>query len=94
MASIFSVFCEPMKRAYKYRFYPTSDQIELLSGTYRSVRFIYNNVLCWRTDAYDGRPEKIGYTQSSARLTALKGEPDFSWLNDVPSMSLQQALRH
>lgn len=83
-----------MKRAYKYRFYPTPDQIELLSQTFGCVRFVYNSILRWRTDAYYDRQEKIGYTQASARLTALKKEPDFAWLNDVSSVPLQQALRH
>ncbi|WP_065648524.1 RNA-guided endonuclease InsQ/TnpB family protein [Pantoea eucrina] len=83
-----------MKRAYKYRFYPTPDQIELLAQTFGCVRFVYNSILRWRTDAYYERQEKIGYTQASARLTALKKEPDFAWLNDVSSVPLQQALRH
>ncbi|EPT1453036.1 RNA-guided endonuclease InsQ/TnpB family protein [Escherichia coli] len=83
-----------MKRAYKYRFYPTPDQVELLAQTFGCVRFVYNSILRWRTDAYYERQEKIGYTQASARLTALKKEPEFAWLNDVSSVPLQQALRH
>ncbi|UUD58142.1 transposase (plasmid) [Escherichia coli] len=83
-----------MKRAYKYRFYPTPDQVELLAQTFGCVRFVYNSILRWRTDAYYERQEKIGYTQASARLTALKKKPDFAWLNDVSSVPLQQALRH
>lgn len=83
-----------MKRAYKYRFYPTPDQVELLAQTFGCVRFVYNSILRWRTDAYYERQEKIGYTQASARLTALKKEPEFIWLNDVSSVPLQQALRH
>ncbi|CAB5611240.1 MULTISPECIES: RNA-guided endonuclease InsQ/TnpB family protein [Enterobacteriaceae] len=83
-----------MKRAYKYRFYPTPDQIELLAQTFGSVRFVYNSILRWRTDAYYDRKEKIGYTHASARLTALKKEPEFAWLNDVSSVPLQQVLRH
>ena len=58
------------------------------------TRFVYNSILRWRTDAYYDCQEKIGYTQASARLTALKKEPDFVWLNDVSSVPLQQALRH
>lgn len=83
-----------MKRAYKYRFYPTHDQVELLAQTFGCVRFVYNSILRWRTDAYYNHQEKIGYTQASAKLTALKKEPDFTWLNDVSSVPLQQALRH
>ena len=83
-----------MKRAYKYRFYPTTEQAELLAQTFGCVRFVYNSILRWRTNAYDERQEKIGYTQASARLTAMKKEADFSWLNDVSSVPLQQVLRH
>ncbi|HEM6924055.1 TPA: transposase [Providencia rettgeri] len=83
-----------MKRAYKYRFYPTPEQIELLTQTFGCVRFVYNAVLRWRTDAYYERQEKIGYIQANARLTALKKEPDVQWLNDVSCVPLQQVLRH
>ncbi|EJS5480555.1 helix-turn-helix domain-containing protein, partial [Salmonella enterica] len=62
-----------MKRAYKYRFYPTpeqAEQAELLAQTFGCVRFVYNSILRWRTDAYYERKEKIGYLQANARLTA------------------------
>lgn len=83
-----------MKRAYKYRFYPTCDQVELLAQTFGCVRFVYNTILRWRTGAYDERKEKIGYIQANARLTALKKETDLKWLNDVSCVPLQQVLRH
>lgn len=83
-----------MKRAYKYRFYPTPEQAELLAQTFGCVRVVYNHILRWRTDAYYERQEKIGYTQANSRLTAMKKEPDFAWLNDVSCVPLQQSLRH
>jgi putative transposase len=83
-----------MKRAYKYRFYPTAEQAELLAQTFGCVRFVYNSILRWRTDAYDERKEKIGYLQANARLTALKKEPEYVWLNEVSCVPLQQSLRH
>lgn len=83
-----------MKCAYKFRFYPTPEQAELLAQTFGCVRFVYNSILRWRTDAYYERKEKIGYVQASARLTALKKEPEFTWLNDVSCVPLQQSLRH
>ena len=83
-----------MKRAYKYRFYPTPEQAALLAQTFGCVRFVYNSILRWRTDAYYERQEKIGYIQANARLTALKKEPEFTWLNDVSCVPLQQSLRH
>ena len=83
-----------MKRAYKYRFYPTPDQVELLAQTFGCVRFVYNSILRWRTDAWYERQEKIGYPQADKRLTAIKAMPEYSWLGDVSAVPLQQAIRH
>ncbi|QME72665.1 IS200/IS605 family element transposase accessory protein TnpB [Escherichia fergusonii] len=83
-----------MKRAYKYRFYPTTEQAKLLAQTFGCVRFVYNSILRWRSDAYYERKEKIGYLQANARLTALKKEPEYIWLNDVSCVPMQQVLRH
>ena len=83
-----------MKRAYKYRFYPTPYQIELLAQTFGCVRFVYNSILRWRTDAYYERQEKIGYPQADKRLTALKAMPEYAFLRDVSAVPLQQAIRH
>ena len=83
-----------MKRAWKYRFYPTSEQVELLTQTFGCVRFVYNSILRWRTDAFYDNKEKVTYTKASARLTIMKESTELSWLNDVSSVPLQQALRH
>lgn len=83
-----------MKRAYKYGFYPTPDQVELLAQPFGCVRFIYNNTLRWRTDAYYDRQEKIGYTQADKHLTAIKAMPEYSWPGNVSAVPLQQAVRH
>ncbi|WP_244309396.1 helix-turn-helix domain-containing protein [Pseudomonas duriflava] len=48
------------KRAYKYRFYPTVEQAELLAKTFGCVRLVYNTVLRWRTDAFYKEQQKIG----------------------------------
>ena len=58
------------------------------------MRFVYNSILRWRTDAYYDRQEKIGYPQADKRLTAIKAMPEFSWLCDVSAVPLQQAIRH
>lgn len=83
-----------MKRAYKYRFYPTPDQVELLAQTFGCVRLVYNSILRWRTDAYYERQEKIGYPQADKRLTTIKAMPEYSWLAEVSAVPLQQAIRH
>ncbi|MBO2552590.1 transposase [Shewanella algae] len=81
------------KRAYKYRFYPTPEQADLLARTFGCTRFVYNRILSWRTDAFYQRQEKIGYLQASAELTRIK-RGEFDWLNEVSCVPLQQCLRH
>lgn len=82
------------KRAYQFRFYPDPQQEKLLSQTFGCVRFVYNSILRYRTDAYYRAQEKVGYTGANARLTAIKQLPEFSFLNDVSSVPLQQCLRN
>src|SRR5215471_613236 len=82
------------KRAYKYRWYPTAQQEQILARTFGCARFVYNWALALRTDAYYQQHQHIGYHETSARLTQLKQQPEYSWLNEVASVPLQQALRH
>lgn len=82
------------KRAYKFRFYPTTEQELNLAKTFGCARFAYNYMLRQRTDAWFQRQEKIGYHQTSAMLTTLKKQPEFVWLNEVSSVPVQQSLRH
>jgi len=82
------------KRAYKFRFYPTPQQEEVLARTFGCARFAYNYMLRQRTDAWFQRQEKVGYHETSALLTALKKTEDFAWLNEVSSVPVQQSLRH
>lgn len=82
------------KRSYRYRFYPTPEQEIILAQTFGCARFAYNYMLRLRMDAWYERRENIGYHQTSALLTALKSDPEYTWLNDVSSVPVQQALRH
>lgn len=83
-----------IKRAYKFRFYPTDEQKEILAQTFGCARFAYNYMLKARTDAYYNKKKRIGYHETSALLTQLKKQPEYTWLNEVSSVPLQQALRH
>ena len=82
------------KRAYRFRFYPDQQQEKLLAQTFGCVRFVYNSILRYRTDAYAQTQEKIGYTAANARLTEIKKLPELSFLNEVSSVPLQQCLRN
>ncbi|MEV8057003.1 RNA-guided endonuclease InsQ/TnpB family protein [Streptomyces antimycoticus] len=82
-----------VKRAFKYRFYPTDAQAAELSRTFGCVRKVYNLALAARTQAWT-RQERVNYNQTSAMLTAWKKTEELAYLNDVSSVPLQQALRH
>jgi putative transposase len=83
-----------VKRAYRYRFYPSPEQAAELSRTFGCVRKVYNLALAARTDAWYQRRERVTYVQSSAMLTEWKKAPGMVFLNEVSSVPLQQALRH
>jgi putative transposase len=83
-----------VKRAYRYRCYPTPDQAEQLNRTFGCVRLVYNKALEERTRAYVTERRSMTYAQSSAALTEWKKSEDLAFLNEVSSVPLQQALRH
>ncbi|MBL1119538.1 transposase [Streptomyces sp. 110] len=83
-----------VKRAFKYRFYPTDAQAAELSRTFGCVRKVYNLALAARTQAWVLRQERVNYNATSAMLTAWKRTEELAYLNDVSSVPLQQALRH
>lgn len=83
-----------IKRAYRFRFYPTPEQELILARTFGCARFTYNYMLRQRTDAWMQRQERMGYHATSAALTVLKKQPEYVWLNEVSSVPVQQALRH
>ncbi|MET7985752.1 RNA-guided endonuclease TnpB family protein [Streptomyces sp. NPDC005281] len=82
-----------VKRAFKYRFYPTDAQAVELSRTFGCVRKVYNLALAARSEAW-ARQERINYNVTSAMLTAWKKTEELAFLNDVSSVPLQQCLRH
>jgi putative transposase len=83
-----------VRRAFKYRFYPSEAQAAELSRTFGCVRKVYNMALAARTEAWRLRGERVGYNATSAMLTAWKRTEELAYLNDVSSVPLQQALRH
>ncbi|WP_227655241.1 helix-turn-helix domain-containing protein, partial [Klebsiella pneumoniae] len=64
------------KRAYKFRFYPTTEQKLLLEKTFGCVRFVYNHILDFRSKAYAESKVRIGFKEANAALTLLKKDPD------------------
>lgn len=83
-----------MKRAFRYRFYPSEQQAQELSRTFGCVRLVYNRALEARTAAWYGKQRRVSYVESSAMLTEWKRDPELAFLGEVSSVPLQQGLRH
>ena len=80
--------------AYKYRFYPTSSQENLLRRTMGCVRLVYNKALATKIEGWYERQERIDYKQTSSLLTSWKKTKELDFLNEVSCVPLQQCLRH
>jgi putative transposase len=82
------------ERAYKYCFYPTTEQENLLRGTMGCVRLVYNKALAAKTEGWYERQNRIDYKQTSGMLTNWKKTEELDFLNEVSCVPLQQCLRH
>lgn len=83
-----------VKRAFKYRFYPTRPQEQELLRTFGCVRLVYNKALEARAAAWYSDQRRVSYVETSAMLTTWKRRPELAFLAEVSSVPLQQALRH
>jgi putative transposase len=67
------------ERAYKFRFYPTTEQENLLRRTMGCVRLVYNKALATRTAGWYENAERIGYPETSSLLTEWKKQEDLDF---------------
>jgi putative transposase len=83
-----------MHLRYAFRVYPTLPQRRALSRTFGCVRTVYNDAVAARKTAYrEGLPYPSTAALDKALITAAKQTPERSWLAEVSTVPLQQALR-
>lgn len=83
-----------VRRAYRYRFYPTHDQAQQLVRTFGCVRYVYNRALAERSRAWNQDRQRVSYVDTSRMLTKWKRDSETLWLAEPSSGPLQAALRH
>jgi putative transposase len=81
-----------MLQAYKYRMYPSREQVTLLMKHIHACRFVYNHSLEQKIRAYEQEGRKLSCFDLNNRLPALKEE--HPWLKEVNSQSLQSANKN
>jgi IS605 OrfB family transposase len=79
---------------YTYRVYPTAPQRSALARTFGCVRTIFNDAVVARRNAHaSGLPFPSTAQLDKLLITAAKRTPERSWLSEVSTVPLQQALR-
>lgn len=83
-----------MKKAFKFRFYPTQEQSEVLERTYGCVRLVYNKALEERTRSWYEDHVSLDYIGTAKLLTEWRNSEELGFLSEVSVVPLQQSLRH
>ena len=90
---------KPLKKRYRYRIYPTTDQQEALSKIFGCVRYVYNRMLGEIKEArkmvsvVTGEKYKVPSAFDMCKhLPLWKKDESTSWLNEVCAQSLQASL--
>ena len=79
-----------MLKVFKYRIYPTKNQLILINKHVDASRFIYNLALETKKYAYNSNKINLSRRDLSAQLVDLKNEA--YWLKEINSQSIQQSL--
>ena len=66
----------------------------MLARTFGCVRVVWNRTLAARHARYAAERKGTSYAATDRALTAMKKNPELAFLNEVPAVPLQQALRH
>jgi putative transposase len=66
----------------------------MLNRTFGCVRLVWNKTLSERNHRYSTNGTRTSYRQTDSALTAWKRTAELAFLSEVPSVPLQQTLRH
>lgn len=83
-----------VRRAYKYRVYPTPEQAEQLNRTFGCVRYVYNRALAERHRAWTQEQRRVTHAETDRMLTGWKREAETAWLAEPSKGPLQASLRN
>lgn len=76
---------------YKFRIYPTDDQMLFFKKHFGCCRFIYNYLLNLRETLYAKFQKTISGFEAKRHISILKKTKEYEWLKEVNSQSLQES---
>ena len=81
-----------VRKAFRFRIYPTSEQEQALALQFGHARFVWNWALGLRKFAYRETGKGIRYYDLKRRATALKYQAETAWLREADSQVLQAKI--
>lgn len=81
-----------IRKAFKFRLYPTAEQKEKLSVQFGCVRFVYNHYRAAREGYYLDTGTGLNYNDCAMDLADIL-KVDYPWLKEADSQALQQSLK-
>ena len=82
-----------IRRSFRYRLSPNTDQQKKLAVQFGHARFVWNWGLNLRKTTYTETGKGISYNQLAGKLVELKNTPEAEWLKEADSQALQQKLQ-
>lgn len=82
-----------MFKAFRYQIKPSRAQREMLLRQFGMCRFVYNWALGERTREWAENKKRVSGPELGKRLTRLKHDPEYTWLNDGVSRCFFYTLR-
>ena len=82
-----------IRKAFRYRLYPTVEQQQALAVQFGHARFMWNWALALRKAAYKETGKGIGYCKLKRQATALKYQSETKWLREADSQVLQAKIQ-
>lgn len=80
-----------MYKGYRIRIYPTKEQEIIIWKHINASRFIWNYMLELQEENYKNGVKYIGEFDMNRLVTKLKKQSDYTWLNEVSSVTLQRS---
>ena len=80
-----------MLKAYKYRVYPNNEQKMQIAKTFGCCRFVYNQTLAYRKEAYEKEKKTISKTGCN-NYCNRELKKTYEWLKEVDKFALTNAI--
>ena len=81
------------RKVFRFRMRPKRFEEQSLNRTAGARRWVWNWALGRCKDTYAATGKSISVNQLCAELTVLKQQPETSWLKEINTAALQQAIR-